>query len=311
MSQVELVDGLPSLDIDGLVSYIKDGHASKIIIMQGAGISCAAGIPDFRSPETGLYHNLQKFNLPCPEAIFSIDYFRDHPEPFFQLAKDTMPGKYKPTLAHYLPVILHRHGLLLRVYTQNIDGLERVTGLPPDMIVEAHGTYFTGHCQNKKCNRKYKFEEFKEALIKGEIARCKDCNGIIKPDIVFYGEALPRKFLEKANEDFPKCDLLIVIGTSLVVYPFAGLIEGVSTKCPRVLINNEMVATYKENLKETKDKDGNTILYDPRESKNLFKFNHKLNKRDIYLGGDCQDRIKELVDKLGWTDEFDIIRDAK
>ncbi|OHT01204.1 NAD-dependent protein deacetylase Sirt2 [Tritrichomonas foetus] len=273
--------------------------------MQGAGISCAAGIPDFRSPGTGLYHNLQKYNLPTPESIFDIDYFRENPEPFFQLAKETMPGSYKPTPSHYLPVILQRHGLLLRVFTQNIDGLERVAGIPSDKVVEAHGTYFSGTCQ--KCKQKYTLNDFRETILKGEVAYCSKCKeGVIKPDIVFYGEDLPRRFFELFHEDFPKCDLLIIIGTSLQVHPFAGLIYSVKRYAPRVLINNEKVGTYQEKPILYVTKEGTKKVIDTAD-RGMFKFGHITNRRDVYIGGDCQDAVRQIIDKLGWTSEFETI----
>ena len=246
------VDGLSSLDIDGLANYIKTNHTSNVIVLIGAGISCAAGIPDFRTPGTGLYYNLQRFNLPRPESIFSIDYFQENPEPFFELAKETMPGKFKPTFAHYFPVILHRHNLLRRVYTQNIDGLERVAGLPSDKIVECHGTYFTAHCLN--CKKEYDFKDIKDQLEKGEVIKCSECgSGVVKPDIVFFGEGLPDRFFDLLDEDFAKCDLLIIIGTSLQVGPVNTLPSIVKTTVPRILIINVIVNSYKVDLKIEKD----------------------------------------------------------
>jgi NAD-dependent SIR2 family protein deacetylase len=96
-----------------------------LIIASDAGISCAAGILDFRTPGTGLYDNLQKYNLPEPEAIFDLDYFPEHPKAFCSLASAMLPGKFAPTLAHYFCAFLYRKGIVLRIFTQNIDGLER------------------------------------------------------------------------------------------------------------------------------------------------------------------------------------------
>jgi NAD+-dependent protein deacetylase SIR2 len=107
----------------------------------GAGISTSAGIPDFRSPETGLYANLARLNLPYAEAVFSIDYFRNKPEPFYILAQELYPGKYRPTITHSFINLLHKKGLLLKLFTQNIDCLEREAGVPGDKIIEAHGSF--------------------------------------------------------------------------------------------------------------------------------------------------------------------------
>lgn len=130
--------------------------------MVGAGISTSAGIPDFRSKGTGLYHNLKKYNLPYPTAIFEVDYFRKQPKPFFSLAKELYPGNFKPTPCHYFIKLLCEKGLLLRHYTQNIDTLERIAGVPGEKLVEAHGTFHTNHCINKRCK-----QEFSMAWMKG------------------------------------------------------------------------------------------------------------------------------------------------
>ena len=107
---------LAELSVDGIVEYIKSGKATKIITMAGAGISTSAGVPDFRSPVTGLYSNLQKYNLPDPQASFEIGFFRKNPEPFFQLAKELYPDedKFCPTLSHFFIKLLNDKGILHR-----------------------------------------------------------------------------------------------------------------------------------------------------------------------------------------------------
>lgn len=204
-------------------------------------IISAAGIPDFRSPGSGLYHNLKKYNLPHPQAIFELDFFHDNPKPFFELAKELYPGTFKPTKAHYFIKLLSEKGLLLRHYTQNIDTLEHVAGIPSDKIVEAHGTFHLGHCL--QCRKEYSQEWMKgelwlciflwlkilafspEKIFKDLVPICEDCPGVVKPDIVFFGENLPEKFHNNMLTDFPQCDVLIILGSSLVVQPFAALID--------------------------------------------------------------------------------------
>ena len=107
----------------------------------GAGISTSAGIPDFRSPNTGLYANLERLNLPHAEAVFEISYFRQNPLPFYILAQELYPGKFRPTITHSFITLLHKKGLLLKLFSQNIDCLEREAGLPDEMIIEAHGSF--------------------------------------------------------------------------------------------------------------------------------------------------------------------------
>ena len=101
----------------------------------------------YRSPGTGLYDNLKQFKIPYPEAIFDIDYFITNPKPFFTLAKEIMPSiKYKPNKIHYFLRLLQEKQLLQRLYTQNIDGLERIAGISSDKLVEAHGTFSSAKC---------------------------------------------------------------------------------------------------------------------------------------------------------------------
>lgn len=173
----------------------------------------AAGIPDFRSPKTGLYNNLQKYNLPYSSAVFEIDYFHKNPQPFFALSKELYPGNFRPTPCHYFIRLLHEKGLLLRHYTQNIDTLEHLAGIPSEKLVEAHGTFRTNHCT--RCRAEYSMEWVKEAIFADTVPTCTRCNGVVKPDIVFFGEDLPQKFYLLPEKDFKECDLLIIMGTSL------------------------------------------------------------------------------------------------
>uniref|UniRef100_A0A3Q2ZQI0 NAD-dependent protein deacetylase n=1 Tax=Kryptolebias marmoratus TaxID=37003 RepID=A0A3Q2ZQI0_KRYMA len=213
---------LDDLTLEGVARYINAGKCKNVICMVGAGISTSAGIPDFRSPGTGLYANLQKYNLPYPEAIFQIDYFKKHPEPFFTLARELYPGQFKPTICHYFMKMMKDKGLLKRCYTQNIDTLERVAGLEGNDLIEAHGTFHTSHCVSSCCRKEYTLDWMKEKIFSDEIPKCEKCSSLVKPDIVFFGEGLPARVF---SSDFPCCDLLIIMGTSLQVQPFASLIS--------------------------------------------------------------------------------------
>ena len=131
--------------LERAAALIESGRASNIVVMCGAGVSVSAGIPDFRTPGTGLYDNLVDYGLPYPEAIFDSDYFPTNPAPFYRLCKDLWPGNYSPTPAHRFLARLHAHGKLRRCYTQNIDSLESAAGLPPDLVVAAHGNFDSAH----------------------------------------------------------------------------------------------------------------------------------------------------------------------
>ncbi|VVC91001.1 unnamed protein product [Leptidea sinapis] len=284
---------LDDVSLDGIVKWIKSVRCQNIITMSGAGISTSAGIPDFRSPETGLYHNLQKYNLPEPQAIFEINFFRQNPQPFYTLAKELFPGNFKPTISHYFIRLLHEKGILLRHYTQNIDTLERVAGIPEDKIVEAHGTFYTSHCL--ECRKQYPLEFIKEHIFADEIPICADCPGVVKPDIVFFGESLPERFQECLQQDFHKCDMLIIMGSSLEVQPFASLIDMVPEWTPRLLINREKTGVRSSSLLGILRHFG------------LMDGGLKLDEnsyRDVARLGDCDDGCQDLADRLGWGDEL-------
>ncbi|KAK9761169.1 Sir2 histone deacetylase Hst2 [Basidiobolus ranarum] len=278
--------------IKAFSKLIKDKKVKKILVLTGAGISTSAGIPDFRSPDTGLYDNLQKFDLPYPEAIFDIHYFQKKPEPFYLLAKELYPGNFKPTLSHYFIRLLHEKGLLLRNFTQNIDTLERVAGLDADKIVEAHGSFNTAHCTH--CEEEYEQEWVKDHLINSRTPRCHKCKGLVKPDIVFFGEQLPDRFFTCAKEDFKNCDMLIVMGTSLQVQPFASLIDQVSSKVPRLLINREICGVFTGTRSRGFDFEGVRQQY----------------QRDALYLGSCDDGSEKLAELLGWKTELSELREA-
>eukprot|EP01102_Stenamoeba_stenopodia_P020249 TRINITY_DN7822_c0_g1_i1.p1 TRINITY_DN7822_c0_g1~~TRINITY_DN7822_c0_g1_i1.p1 ORF type:complete len:348 (-),score=116.46 TRINITY_DN7822_c0_g1_i1:56-1099(-) len=271
-------DGTPVVEkktIEGVAEAIREGKCKNIIVMTGAGISVAAGIPDFRSPGTGLYSQLGRYNLPRPESIFEIDFFKANPKPFCLLAKELYPGKFTPTHTHFFINLLNQKGVLLRNYTQNIDTLERIAGVPAEKLVEAHGSFGTSHCI--KCEEEYTLEFVRDAVFKDEIPTCSKCGGLVKPDIVFFGEGLPSRFFDLQKEDFAKCDLLIVIGTSLAVYPFASLVSKASRSTSRVLINREDVGDFNWS-----------------------------GPTDVFLqANDCQEAIKQLVELIGWKGDLE------
>ena len=168
-----------------LARWIQTGDVSNILVLSGAGVSCSAGIPDFRTPGTGLYSNLAKYNLPYPEAVFDINFYRRNTKPFVTLAGELWPGlRHSPTLTHSFVKLLDDKGLLLRNYTQNIDGLEQLAGVDEEKIVECHGHFRTASCAN--CFSRYDGNKAKEEIVQNKRApKCRLCKGPVKPDIVF------------------------------------------------------------------------------------------------------------------------------
>ena len=187
--------------------------ARKIVFFGGAGVSTESGIPDFRSTG-GLYH--QEWKYP-PETILSHTFYKSNPEEFFRFyrAKMLCPDA-KPNAAHKKLAEWEREGKLLAVVTQNIDGLHQAAG--SKQVYELHGSVLRNYCM--KCGKFYPGEFIRDA--KG-IPRC-TCGGIVKPDVVLYEEALDEKTLAGAISAIRQADVLIVGGTSLTVYPAAGLL---------------------------------------------------------------------------------------
>lgn len=190
-------------------------RAKRVVFFGGAGVSTASGIPDFRS-EDGLYH--QKFKYP-PEEMLSHEFYLTHTEEFFDFYRTRMIALgAKPNQAHYKLAELEREGKLTAVVTQNIDGLHQAAG--SKRVYELHGSVHRNVCQ--RCGHVYSAE-----WIMGTtgVPHCEECGGRIKPDVVLYGESLDEKTLIGAAEAIQSCDMLIVGGTSLVVYPAAGLVQ--------------------------------------------------------------------------------------
>ncbi|KAK7067012.1 NAD-dependent protein deacetylase sirtuin-2 [Halocaridina rubra] len=283
---------LDEVSVEGIVKYILSGQCKNIVTMAGAGISTSAGIPDFRSPGSGLYANLEKYNLPFPEAVFDIEYFKSNPKPFYVLAKELYPGTFNPTPCHWFIRLLHEKGLLLRHYTQNVDTLEHVAGIPAEKLVEAHGTFRTAHCI--ECRKEYSQEWVKEEIFKDNVPTCLECSGIVKPDIVFFRESLPSRYFKLMHSDFPKCDLLIILGTSLTVQPFASLIDNVPSSCPRLLINREKAGKI----------DPMVALLQGMSGGGGLALDSSSNYRDVALLGDCDDGCMKLAEQLGWKEDL-------
>lgn len=190
-------------------------RVKRVVFFGGAGVSTASGIPDFRS-EDGLYH--QKFKYP-PEEMLSHEFYLTHTEEFFDFYRTRMIALgAKPNQAHYKLAELEREGKLTAVVTQNIDGLHQAAG--SKRVYELHGSVHRNVCQ--RCGHVYSAE-----WIMGTtgVPHCEECGGRIKPDVVLYGESLDEKTLIGAAEAIRSCDMLIVGGTSLVVYPAAGLVQ--------------------------------------------------------------------------------------
>lgn len=279
--------------IEDVVSLIK--KSKNILVLTGAGVSVSCGIPDFRSKD-GVYARLAVDfpDLPDPQAMFDIEYFRKDPRPFFKFAKEIYPGQFKPSPGHRFIRNIEKQNRLLRNYTQNIDTLEQVAGITK--VIQCHGSFATATCM--QCRHKVLAKEIEEVIMNQEIPYCKDCNkretfinadthrlvtdeinsvvnnksasnanqmpktqidndtlvnrdsdiddqiiknnpGILKPDIVFFGEGLGDEFHHAIATDKQDADLLIMIGSSLKVRPVAMIPSSIKPSVPQILINRE------------------------------------------------------------------------
>jgi len=189
--------------------------SKRIVFFGGAGVSTESGIPDFRSVD-GLYR--QKYDYP-PEVMLSHTFWEQHPEEFYRFYRDKLIVRgAKPNAAHLRLAQLEREGSLRAVVTQNIDGLHQAAG--SRTVYELHGSTLRNYCT--KCGKFYDLD-----FIAGStgVPRCTVCGGIVKPDVVLYEEGLDEETIGHAVEAIRQADTLIVGGTSLVVYPAAGLID--------------------------------------------------------------------------------------
>lgn len=199
--------------IDTFVDMVR--HSDNIVFFGGAGVSTESGIPDFRSVD-GLYN--QKYKYP-PETILSHTFYVEHPEEFYRFYRDKMLClDAKPNEAHIKLAELERAGKLKAIITQNIDGLHQMAG--SKNVLELHGSVHRNYCQ--RCHKLFDAEYI---LHSTGIPTCDACGGPIKPDVVLYEEGLDNDVIEQALYYISHADMLIIGGTSLVVYPAAGLVR--------------------------------------------------------------------------------------
>lgn len=300
LAQDDLDIPLPRQRLDLELSSLDDvakliAAARNIVVLTGAGVSVSCGIPDFRS-KGGLYDAvLERFGLHDPQAIFDLEEFKMDPSLFYAFAKDVMPSNdLRPSPTHCFIAELERRGKLLRNYSQNIDGLERRAGVPKERVILCHGSFLTATCMRASCGAKIPGSEIAAEVAAGSVPICRKCitpgvaarsednensdddqemdastMGVLKPDIVFFGENLPRNVSDNLENDVSRADLVLVLGTSLQVAPVARIPQYFRDDVPRILVNRELVS---------------------------YDF-------DVELLGDCDVVVEELRKVLDWCDE--------
>lgn len=210
-------------------------NASHIVVLSGAGLSTAAGIPDFRGPQ-GLY---RRASIDEPEALFDIGRFDADPSFFYRFHReflDLLDG-LRPTFAHRFFAALEQQEHLAAVVTQNIDGLHQAAG--STKVLEIHGGIRTNHC--RRCRTSYDLDDVKALLTMEPVPHCGRCGGVIKPDVVFFGETV--RHLEECQQEAAEADLLVVVGSSLVVTP-AALLPSLCRGKIVVVNKGELSPTY-------------------------------------------------------------------
>ncbi|KNC83633.1 hypothetical protein SARC_04132 [Sphaeroforma arctica JP610] len=294
--------------VDAIAASILSGRIRNIMILSGAGVSTASGIPDFRSVG-GMYDTLKPNLLTATEEqrqamridpihVVSLDLFRETQLPYLELRRPFILGlggnQWRPTLMHFLSDVLHKKGLLTRVYTQNIDGLDFKTSVPPKKIIPVHGSLMVIKCESCKTEMdSAKFRELTRTHIKDiynsgdDLAPkksspipCPSCGKpYMKPDTVLYGSSLPREFFMHWELDAQSSDLLIIAGTSLTVGPANRLPGLIRNSVPRLVLNNEEVGM------------GLGLNYAP-------------NSTDTLLKGSCDSGCIALLQALGWLENM-------
>lgn len=228
--------------MDQLQTFIdKIKVAKKIVFFGGAGVSTNSGIPDFRSAD-GLFVKGHDYHY-APEQIVSGPFFHRYPQIFFEFYfKHLVYPQAKPCSAHLFAVWLEKYlNKEVTVITQNIDGLHQKAG--SSRVLELHGSVLRNYCT--QCGRFYPLEDLKRD--KTGVPRCVDDHAIVKPDVVLYQEGLDSNIIDLAINSLREADLLLIVGTSLVVYPAAGMIDYFQGQ-DIVVINREKLEIYRSNL---------------------------------------------------------------
>ena len=240
-------------DVEKLQELIEAAGPQSIVFFGGAGVSTESGIPDFRS-EDGLYR--QKFKYP-PEYMLSRSCFDQHTKDFFEFyyAK-VLFFDAQPNAAHKKLAQLENEGKLISVVTQNIDGLHQRAG--SKAVFELHGSILRNYCMS--CNHFATGEEMLELRGEDGIPHCPECGGTMKPDVVLYEEPLNSAVTRDAIESISRAEILIVAGTSLVVYPAAGLIDDFNGK-ELIIINKQATSADRKADLVIKEKVGEVLNF--------------------------------------------------
>lgn len=254
-----------------IAHYISSGNCKNLVVLSGAGVSRYGWISDLR--ET--VEHVDELNLPHARALLDLDFFMKQQEPLYSIIEYFLKYPDEVNAAHLFAVLLHERGILIRYYTENMDELEAASGLPEGMIARANGSYQNWRCVD--CFQKHPDIWFVAKRALGEPPDCLKCGSLLRPDIVFYKEQAPKAFFTHLLSDTRKCDLMIILGSSLSVEPFAYLPFMIGRKLPRLVIH-------------TSDMSDNLDFH--------------FGTRDVFWRGTPEDGCMELIRLLDWTQDL-------
>ena len=318
------LSSIRSTAMEHIISQLKGG--ARVAVLTGAGMSCSSGIPDFRSPG-GMYDTLKPELITAtapqrslmrmdPTTVVDIRLFAVNQFPYLEVRRPFILGtaqrKWKATLAHFFVRVLHDKDLLQRLYTQNIDGLDLQLDLPPEKVVNLHGSLAQIKCEF--CGKEHSLEEFHkdvQSKIKNIYKDADEDDGSpaesspilcvkcrrpgVKPATVLYGTDLPTEVWRSVKVDFPdSVDLLIIAGTSLTVSPANQLVTRVDDSVRRLVVNRDRV--------------GEELGLD-FESDTTTAAGSATSARDVLLQTDCDGGFLALATQLGWLDDLYVYKD--
>ncbi|KAI9916126.1 hypothetical protein PsorP6_017074 [Peronosclerospora sorghi] len=278
-AKVHSLSALPRTALTSIADFVKVlKKAKRILVIAGAGMSVSCGIPDFRSKD-GIYAMARHMDvvLPEPECLFQIEYFRDDPAPFYEVVRTVFATSPTPSPTHMFLKLLQDKKKLLRVYTQNIDGLEQAAGVT--RCIPCHGSFSYSACM--RCKKRVETTTLMPVIQAGIIPTCSEptCRGVLKPEITFFGEILDDKVSTTITKDRLRADLLLVIGTSLKVAPVMEIPGRNMSRLSR-----------------------NTGEEDATDDEEEF---------DLSLLGDCDDITRYICELAGWSLDAPAVKGAK
>ncbi|OWZ05552.1 hypothetical protein PHMEG_00022339 [Phytophthora megakarya] len=243
--------------------------------------------------------------LPEPECLFQIEYFREDPAPFFEVVRNAFANSPKPSPTHWFLKLLQDKKKLLRVYTQNIDGLEEAAGVT--RCIPCHGSFAFSACM--RCSKRVPTSTLMPVIQAGIIPSCSEpnCRGVLKPEITFFGEILDDKVSTSITKDRLQADLLIVMGTSLKVAPVMEIPGYLPSHIPQVVINKTLLK--KKKLKSKKLSTGGTMSRISRKKDG--KDGDDEEEFDLSLLGDCDDITRYICAEAGWDLDPKVIKAAQ